>query len=273
MKPTRVYSNAGIELIRKLAENGSYIFTSSVARETAVSMGISLTYIRQVLHHLERAGWVIRLKNGLYSLSGVIPGVSPLHEFQIAMALAQPAAICLWSALNYHGMTEQIPNRVFVLTTTHLIPRLRGKKAVHSQQGYPVGGIIYQFVQIKSEYFFGIEDIWLNDSKIKITDKERTCLDCLMFPEYAGGFYEVLFIFERNISKLDIEKMIQYALKLDAVTIKRLGWILEQQGIELSILKPLQRSPIKGYRLLDKTGLHKGKYNSRWMIQENLSNR
>jgi hypothetical protein len=36
--------------------------------------------------------------------------VSPLHEFEIAMALVQPAAISHWSALNYHTLTEQTPD-------------------------------------------------------------------------------------------------------------------------------------------------------------------
>jgi predicted transcriptional regulator of viral defense system len=273
MRLTQGYSNAGIELVRKLTAEGKIIFTSAESTAMAISMNISLKYIRQVLFHLERAGWIIRLKYGLYSISSVIPGISPLHEFQIATALVQPAAISHWSALNYHGMTEQVPQRVFALTTAHLVPRLRGKKSVHSHQGYPIGSTFYKFVQIKSEYFFGITDTWVNESKVKVTDKERTCLDCLMFPEYAGGFYEVLSIFERNISKLDIEKLVQYALKLDTVTIKRLGWILEQQDVDLSRLKLLQGAPIKGYRLLDKTGLHKGTYNLHWMIQENLSNK
>lgn len=271
MKSNLVYSNSGIALVRALAENGHDIFSNAEAKETALSMGVSLTYVYQILHHLERGGWIIRLKNGLYSLSSVVPGVSSLHEFQIAMALVQPAAIGLWSALNYHGMTEQVPRRVFVLTTSHTLPRSRSVKPTRPHRGYTVGNAIYQFVQVKPNHFFGITEVWINESKIKITDIERTCLDCLMFPEYIGGFYEALSIFERNTSKLDIEKLIQYALKLDAATIKRLGWILEQQGIPSDKLEPLQKAPIKGYRLLDKTAEAKGKYNARWMIHENLS--
>jgi predicted transcriptional regulator of viral defense system len=212
----------------------------------------------------------VRLKNGLYALSSSIPGVSPLHEFQVAMALAQPAAISHWSALNYHGMTEQIPQRVFVLTTAQSLPRLRGTKAIHAGQGYTVGSTNYQFVKIKPEYFFGIEEVWINESKIKMTDIERTFLDCLMFPKYCGGFSEILYAFEQYTSKLNLEKIIRYALKLDTATIKRLGWILEQQRIALAKLTVLQKIPIKGYRLLDPTGPHKGKCNPYWMIQENL---
>jgi predicted transcriptional regulator of viral defense system len=272
VKHNPIHSTAGIELVRKLAEQGTIIFTSKEAIEVAIPLGISTVYFRQVLHHLERSNWIIRLKNGLYSLSSSVPGVSPLHEFQIAMALVHPAAISHWSALNYHGITEQVPQRIFVLTTAQSLPRLRGaKRKLLDSGGYPVGKAIFQFVQIKPEHFFGIEEVWVNDAKIKITDIERTFLDCLMFPEYCGGFFEVLHFFERRLAKLNIKKIIEYALKLDTATIKRLGWILEYQGIDYSMLETLQKTPIKGYRLLDKSGLHEGKYNSKWMIQENIS--
>ena len=68
--------------------------------------------------------------------------------------------------------------------------------------------------------------------------------------------------------KLDLSKIIRYALRLDASTIKRLGWVLDNLGI--MGLRKLQSYPIKGYRKLDATGLNKGTYNKKWMIQENL---
>lgn len=270
VKKNPIHSTSGIELIRHLAEKGSIIFTSAEAKELAVTFNISPTYIRQVLHHLEQTGWIIRLKNGLYSLSSSVPGVSPLHEFQIAMALLHPVAISHWSALNYHGISEQIPRRVFALTTARSLPRIRKTDTPQAHSGYSLGHIIYQFIQIKPEHFFGIEEVWINESKVKITDIERTFLDCLMFPEYCGGFFEVLHIFEEYTPRLNIEKMVQYALKLDTATIKRLGWILEYQGINTSLLEPLQKFPTKGYRLLDKKGPPAGKCNPKWMIQENL---
>ena len=102
-----------MELVRKLAESGQRLFTAEDARKVAPTLGISPGYFRQVLHHLARSGWVVRLKKGLYSLSGSVPGVTPVHEFEIAMALVKPAAVSHWSALSHHGLTEQAPRRVF----------------------------------------------------------------------------------------------------------------------------------------------------------------
>jgi predicted transcriptional regulator of viral defense system len=236
----------------------------------APSVGLSPGYFRQALHHLARSGWIVRLHNGLYSLSGSVPGTTPLHEFEIAMALVEPAAISHWSALSYHGLTDQVPLRVFVLTTARSVPRVRGGKGERSDEGFRVGETIYQFVQLKSERFFGIEDVWVKESRIKITDVERTLLDGLLAPHYCGDFAEVLHAFEVRAPKLDLERITNYALKLDAATVKRLGWILEQQGVEPTRLEPLREVPVKGYRVLDPTGPRRGPCDARWMIQVNL---
>lgn len=260
----------GTELVRKLAEAGQRLFTAEEARRVAPSVGLSPGYFRQALHHLARTGWIVRLKKGLYSLSGSVPGATPLHEFEIAMALVEPAAISHWSAMSHHGLTEQAPRRVFVLTTARSVPRMRGAKSKDTEEGYPVGETIYQFVQVKPERFFGIDDVWVNDSRIKMTDPERTLLDGLMMPRYCGDFAEVLHAFEVRAHKLDLDRIIRYALRLDAATAKRLGWILGRQGVDSARLAPLRDVPIKGYRVLDPSGPRQGPCDTGWMIQVNL---
>ncbi len=256
--------------MRKLSAEGRRVFTADAAREVAPSVGLSSGYFRQAMHHLVRDGWIVRLKKGLYALAGAVPGTTALHEFEIAMALVAPAAISHWSAMSHHGLTEQVPRRVFVLTTARAVPRLRGKKDIRAEGGYPMGETVYRFIQVKSERFFGIDQVWVNESRISITDPERTLLDGLMVPQYCGDFAEVLHAFELRASKLDVERIIGYALKLDAATAKRLGWILERQGIASDRLEPLRSVPIKGYRLLDPSGPRRGPYEARWMIQVNL---
>jgi len=266
-----IHTRPGVELIRKLSAEGDRIFTTQRARELAPAVGLSEGYLRQALHYLTRSGWLVRLHKGLYALSSSVPGATPAHEFEIAMALVDPAAISHWSALHHHGLTEQVSRRVFVLTTTEAsIPRSRGEKAREAQKGYPIGDTVYQFIQAKPERFFGIENIWVGEARVAITDPERTLLDGLSMPQYCGDFAEVLHAFEVRGTDLNLERVIEYALKLDAATAKRLGWVLEMQGIEPGRLKPLLQVPIKGYRKLDPTGPRKGPYNKRWMIQENL---
>ena len=112
--------------------------------------------------------------------------------------------------------------------------------------------------------------MWIGEARVTITDPERTLLDGLSMPQYCGDFAEVLHAFEVRGADLDLQRIIEYALKLDAATAKRLGWVLEHQGVDPSRLERLAALPIKGYRKLDPTGPRKGPCNARWMIQENL---
>ena len=264
-------SPIGIELVRLLASQGDRVFSTDRARELAPGVGLKDSYLLEALYHLRRNGWIVSLRRGLYAISPTVPGVTPAHEFEIAMALIDPAAISHWSALHYHGLTEQVPRRVFVLTTTKSsVPRTRGPGVKHGPRGYPVGDTIYQFVQVRPERFFGTEKVWIGEARVQITDPERTLVDGLTMPQYCGDFAEVLHAFEMRRGALNLPKIIDYALNLDAATAKRLGWVLEHQGIEPSKLDKLAALPVKGYRKLDPTGPRKGPCAAHWMIEENL---
>src|SRR5213594_4509166 len=84
-----VYTSPGTELVRRLAERGERIFTVKEAGQVASKVGLSAGYLHEGLHHLARSGWIVRLRKGLYALSGAVPGASPAHEFEIAMALVR----------------------------------------------------------------------------------------------------------------------------------------------------------------------------------------
>ena len=155
----------------------------------------------------------------------------------------------------------------------HTDPRSRGAKAGRARGGFSVGGTTYQFVQVKPDRYFGTDKVWINEAQVTITDPERTLLDGLSMPQYCGDFAEVLHAFEVRGGDIDLARIIEYSLKLDAATAKRLGWVLEHQGVDSSELDRLVALPIKGYRKLDPTGPRKGTCNGRWMIQENLPGR
>ncbi|MFQ5670994.1 MAG: type IV toxin-antitoxin system AbiEi family antitoxin [Acidobacteriota bacterium] len=267
-------SQVGIELVRLLANEGDRVFSTDRARELASRVGLKDAYLWEALYHLRRNGWIVSLRRGLYALSSTVPGVTPAHEFEIAMALVDPAAISHWSALHHHGLTEQAPRKVFVLTTTEAsVPRTRGAKAKRARDGFTVAGTSYRFVQVKPDRFFGTEKSWIGEARVTITEPERTLLDGLLMPQYFGDFSEVLHAFDVRGADLDLQRIIEHALKLDAATAKRLGWVLEHQDIDATKLERLIAVPIKGYRKLDPTGPRKGPCNARWMIQENLPGR
>ena len=268
-KPKR--SLAGIELVRILVYEGDRIFTTDRARELAPRAGVNDAYVDEALYHLRRNDWIVPLRRGLYALSSPVPGIAAVHEYEVAMALVQPAAISHWTALNYHGLTEQIPRHVFVLTTTDVsVPRKRTSESAEGRGGYPVNGTVYRFVQVRPERYFGVERIWVGDARVSITNLERTLLDGLAMPQHCGGFGEVIHAFGEAIDQLDVERIAEYAQRLSPAVAKRAGWVLELQGCEDPQLDKLAALTIKGHRKLNPTGPRKGTYNNRWMLQENL---
>jgi len=177
------------------------------------------------------------------------------------MYLASPVAIAFWSALNHHGLSDQVPRTVFILAPSSTpIPKRK----------FLIKGVYYQFSQCDPSRYFGIQEIWVNNSKISITDPERTLLDGLIKPQFFGDFTEVLSGFENYKNKLNLTKIIEYALKLDASTAKRLGWILDKIGISRKKLKKLSDIPVQRYQKLSVRGVGKGKINSYWHIIENI---
>jgi len=257
-----------LTLVRRLAADGCRVFSTEQAREIAPDVGLSAGYVGQALHHLARAGWLVRLRKGLYALSSAVPGVSPAHEFEVAMALVRPAAINHFSAMHYHELTDQIPGQVFVTTITgRWVPRGR----TDGGGGYRVGETVYQFVQVKPERFFGTQEVWIGEARVTVTDMERTLIDGLLMPQHCGGFAEVIHAFEGAQERLNLDRLIEYALKLDAATAKRLGWVLENTGMERSRLAALERVEVTGCSKLDPTGPRRGGYNRAWMVQENLA--
>jgi predicted transcriptional regulator of viral defense system len=192
-KPRR--SALGVELIRLLASEGDRVFSIDRARELSPRVGLSGSYLTQALFYLRENNWITPVRRGLYAIASNVPGVAPIHEFEIAMALVHPAAISHWSALHHHGLTEQSPHEVFVETTTERdVPRIRGTSLKETR--YQVGEMSYRFIRLKPERFFGADKVWLGESRVMITDPERTLLDGLAMPQYCGDFAEVLHAFE-----------------------------------------------------------------------------
>jgi predicted transcriptional regulator of viral defense system len=266
VNPSR--ATPALQLVQRLAAEGFRIFSTEDVRKIAPEVGLSKGYVLQALHHLVRTGWLVRLRKGLYTLSSTIPGVSPVHEFEVGMALVNPAAISHFSAMHHYELTDQIPHQVFITTTSgQWIPR----GGEDSETGYRVGDTVYQFIRIKPERFFGTDTVWVDESRVTFTDMARTLIDGLMMPQHCGGIAEVLHGFQVAQDRLILDQIIDYALRLDSATAKRLGWVLEHTGFEPSKLTVLEQVKVTGYSKLDPTGPRDGPYNRYWMIQENLS--
>lgn len=239
-----------IELLNKLARKR--VFT---IEEAAKITGLNRNALKVLLSRLEKRGWVERIEKGKYLIIplGAEKGEYTLHEFIIGSLLVRPSAIAYWSALNYHGFTEQIPSTVFVQTTA------RKKK-----QDLRIFGVRYKIIRIKPEKYFGVEKTWIEEFQVPITDREKTVIDCLDKPRYCGGIIEVAKAFRED---LDREKLREYALRMDnSAIIRRLGYLCDYFEVDINLPRPKARN----YILLDPTMPKEGNVKGKWKIIANV---
>ena len=244
-----------INLINKLAKKGN-IFTFNEAKDT---FGTNFYVTKVILSRLEKRGWIERIEKGKYMIIplGAEKGKYTLNEFVIGSLLVKPYAIAYWSALNFYGLTEQIPNTVFIQTTA------RKKK-----QETEIFGVRYKIIKIKSEKLFGIRKEWIEETQINITDKEKTIIDCLNKSQYCGGVIEAAKALKNGT--LDKKKLSEYAQRIgNSGVIRRLGYLCDFLRIDIDV--PMIET--RNYLLLDPTMPNKGKKDAKRRVIVNLDER
>ncbi|MBP7765042.1 MAG: hypothetical protein K4445_04020 [Deltaproteobacteria bacterium] len=211
----------------------------------------------QFLERLQTKGWIRRIRRGRFAVVPLSSGDnrSPqLHEFIVAMQLVEPAAIAYWSALNHHGMTEQLPRTVFV-ATDHPVRRPPGN----------VLGVSYRIVSVRPSKFFGVTKDWIDETPFNVTDREKTIIDGLDLPQYVGGIGEIAKALAGFWKTLDEKKLRKYAAGIgNSAVAKRLGFLMETLG--LGDVEAFRKSTTlaHGFISLDPTLPRQGKYSRRW---------
>jgi len=244
-------------LVRSLAEERTAIFSIEDASRL-VGPGA-----KKVVHRLATKKWVLPLKRGLYAMVPLDVGVKGsdafvVHNFVVASMLAEPYYIGYWSALNHHGLTDQIPRTTFIATTETKHP----VRALDAE---------YYFVKLTHSKFFGWQDVTIEDRKVRISDPEKTVADCLDHPEHCGGIEQVARAIYFSHEEINVSRVVEYAHRMGNRTIlKRLGYVLDATGLLNSykyLFKAFELSA--GFPKLDPLSPKIGKYNSRWKLLVN----
>lgn len=207
-----------------------------------------------LLERLTRQGLTVAVEKGKYLLVGLEPERVLGNPLFIATQLAHPAYVSYWSALHYHGLTEQVPHTVFVATTR--------KKRPLAFQGHR-----FRYVTIKPDKFFGYRRESVGDLPVVMADPEKALIDSLDQPRYAGGMAEVAHALAAAAPELDIPLLLDYAARMDDRSLaSRLGYLLTAQGLPTDRL-PVSATPV----LLDPHLSAQGDYDARWRVRVNLS--
>lgn len=246
-------------LISVLSQQKHTVFS---IKEAAVILGVNPTQIRKLLHDLVNKGWLTRIQKGLYLL---IPLEArdkyTEHPFIVGSKLMEFYYIGFWTMLNYYGYTEQLPNTIFVASP-------KQKKNLNFM------GVGYNFIRVASYKMFGLSEININENLIKVTDKEKTIVDCLDHPEYCGGIVEAAKGVWNSRNEIDAKKILDYCNWIrNSSVAKRFGYLSEifnidsQKELRLNLKKIIG----EGYTVLDPLLPRKGNYLSNWNLILNVS--
>ena len=209
---------------------------------------------------------VTRLKPGLYNLVPFELGRATEHidnPYLIARELAGAAPYFLshGTALELHRMVTQPNFTVYVSCRRRVRPQT-------------VGGYDFRFVHITEEQEFGVMKHWIDKERfVMISDMERTIIDGLRHPAFAGGVTEVAKGLWMKRDVLQVERLVDYARRLGVgAVVRRLGYLLEHYDLaDTSVLEPLRGMLTATYQRLDPLLPAEGAFLSRWRLQLNVT--
>lgn len=209
--------------------------------------------LNEILENLIEKEFLSRIERGKYCRSHF------RDEKVIGCFLVPDGVVAYWSALNLHGLTEQFSNNIFIQTT-----RIKKDKTVF--------GVNYQFVKIKDSKRAGIITEGFGNHKYRITDKEKTIVDCFDLPKYSGGYSELIHAFGQT--DIDQGKLIQYCKAISNISvIKRLAFLTEllEKPKMTRFLKYAKREVNPRYVLIDPFGEEEGSFNNYWKLRLNIT--
>jgi len=164
------------------------------------------------LSNAQKKGLIVKIKRDMYAVVDVTTNTIYADKFMIASSITNTAYISYHSAFEYHGVANQVFSDVTVSDNKIF-------------KTFEYNGIEYGYVRnlIKS----GVINI-ASSVNIRVTDLERTLIDCIDDINLSGGIDELLNCIEQ-IRILDENKIIEYLDAYNKITLyQKAGYILEQ---------------------------------------------
>lgn len=256
-------STQSSELLSYFNGQQRYCFDYSLAFKALPNAKASA--VRELLSDMTKRGLLMRLKEGVYY---IIPYEQNAETFMpdwhlIAEHLVNDAQhyIGYYSALHIHNLITQPSLKEQIVVSKQIRP-----------SEIKIREVSFQFIYHNDKHFFGAKKIWIDSfNKVFCSDLEKTIVDCLFKPDYAGGIVEVAKAIYTSKDKIKYDILLDYVQRFASqAVIKRLGFILEILEINSKIVGDLQQMKTDSYVVLDTELPKVGKRNSRWSIQQNL---
>ncbi|KTD38588.1 hypothetical protein Lnau_0503 [Legionella nautarum] len=244
------------------------VFTHDEYKEFLKSLGTTNVNTQRELlaYHLKKQH-ILRIKRGLFASIPLSFRHSvenfPVDPYLVAGRIRKDTVIGYLSALDFHGISYSLHHQHYFMSESVINPFYYNESEF----------ICLSFPKALIEQQATNFDVLLVDRQglnIQVTSLERTIVDVLDRPNYAGGWEEIWRSAE-HISILNLDKMIEYANLLDnSSTIAKLGFFLEQFKeqfhVDENTLGYLEAKKPRGIHYLERSKRESGKHILRWNL-------
>lgn len=206
--------------------------------------------IKNVITKLTSDGWLIRIKKGLYAISDLSNrGFLSLSPYVVANLLVKDSYVSFESALSYHSMFDQLTDKVISVS-------------VSKYKTVSLNNIEYSFLNVKDQFFFGWQEVMIDNQATRIAYAEKALVDIIHFHRSK---YSVDFVIEKlkeHRKSLDMKKLNEFISKMSVVTTKTFGLIFDLLEIDSVKLYQLVKENNATLKMLpDDT-----KFNAKWRL-------
>lgn len=219
-----ILSKKDLELLEVIVLQSGKIVSSEQIQK-AIGQNVSRGAARMRVAGMSKAGWLIRLKNGLYLVVTDISslGFTDVSELVIAQSLNLDSYISFESALQYHSMFDQMLARIDAVT-------------IRKTKTYQVLKTTYTFSSIKKGLYFGFTQESINNQKVNVAEVEKAILDLLYF---RSSGYTVSLVIEKlkeYQDQIDFKKLKEYSIGYSLGMVRKIGFLLDQIDVDTTDL-------------------------------------
>jgi predicted transcriptional regulator of viral defense system len=262
---SRSLSRTEAKVVLSLEADRSELATlEDIRKRSRTSYGFS----RKLAHDLVRKGWLQRVGRGRYLLNpsrhgpDAIPDMDPLR---VGSHFVEPYYFGYATAAELHGLFPHAGSVYYIVTPTRWVP---GKDSADQ----------FRVVGTSAARFFGTTPLVRRGVTLRVSDPERTVLDCLHRPELAGGMAGISQILALAKPRLDWCRLGRYLDRYGSRSLTlRAGFLAEHVRPSLPPPKEWVRSRLpqvdEPYVPLAPSRSHgrRGRRDRRWHVIRNVS--
>lgn len=167
----------------------------------------------------------------------------PVREDELLLEINPYAVITHYTALVFHGFTLNRPNiitawageRGWVIPIGTTEEEWEGVDFPHIHRPRRILNQDVRWFNRFPNFSFGVVTDYSGPIQVRVTDPERTLIDALQWPTYAGGIGNVVNAWELARNFVDIQTIINYTEQYEINLLRqRVGYIAEMVGFRHS---------------------------------------